>query len=329
MLERMLSLGFERLRVVTRWSPELGAMKSDPPLERRGVRRFHDRMAARSFVERVLRAPGGASQLRLLVRDLSPAPFRSSEDDQEIADRVATLLYSGALALIEVKRDRLDEAAVEGAKVEPVAPQVVEETSWVAFQIKDDESGDPVGNVKVGIKLPKAAKSPRTIPASGSLEFDPCPSGSCELDADFAGHDVGTTLEVIGWGEPSLKEGRGVPFPNPRKRPYALARVVAHRVSSHDTLKSIAEAAGLTWEKLAQFNFGTDDPKKVNQALHSQVGCRKKTHDRQNYVFSDHDDPGLVYVPHKIDFRSLRTGQTHTLRVRKIFRPQRPFLFSY
>ena len=51
-----------------------------------------------------------------------------------------------------------------------------------------------------------------------------------------------------------------------------------------DTLESIAKSAGLTWQKLAKFNWGSDDPKEVNRNLSHYVGCSRKTKDKKNYL---------------------------------------------
>jgi hypothetical protein len=58
----------------------------------------------------------------------------------------------------------------------------------------------------------------------------------------------------------------------PRKSPSAVAIVERHRVCAGETLHSVASSAGLTWKKLAKFNFGTDDVKKVHAHLKADVG---------------------------------------------------------
>jgi hypothetical protein len=103
---------------------------------------------------------------------------------------------------------------------------------------------------------------------------------------------------------------------------------VRHRVRAGDTLESLAERANMTWHDLAKFNFDTDEPKRVNKALRSQVGCTRKTKDGKNYVFDDSDEPGIVFIPQKLERRRASTGQAHTLRVRRVTLPVRLFLFS-
>jgi hypothetical protein len=59
---------------------------------------------------------------------------------------------------------------------------------------------------------------------------------------------------------------------------------------AHDNL--VADA----WD-LIFFNFGTEDPRAVNWYLRHYVGCWAAAPDGRNFAFTDHDDPGFVYVP--------------------------------
>jgi hypothetical protein len=95
-----------------------------------------------------------------------------------------------------------------------------------------------------------------------------------------------------------------------------------HRVRSGDTLESIAEKHGLTWQDLTMFNFGTDVPSEVNLCLHEFTGCTRRTKDRRNYMFSDADVPGIIYVPKRPEKFTLATGERHRIRVK------RPILYS-
>jgi hypothetical protein len=89
-----------------------------------------------------------------------------------------------------------------------------------------------------------------------------------------------------------------------------------HKVKAGDTLDSIAKKAGIPWQDLAWFNFGTAVPAEVNRALHEIVGCTKKTQDGKNFVFSDADVPGIIYVPKSPQAFTLDTGAYHKIRVK-------------
>lgn len=88
-----------------------------------------------------------------------------------------------------------------------------------------------------------------------------------------------------------------------------------HRVKTGESLESIAGQYGLTWQDLARFNFGTDEPNEVNRCLHAYTGCRQRTKDRKNYVFTDDDKPGLLYIPKpKLELK-VDTGSSYLVRL--------------
>ena len=77
----------------------------------------------------------------------------------------------------------------------------------------------------------------------------------------------------------------------------AIVQVEAHKVKSGETLESVAKQAGLKWQDLAFFNWGTKAPAEINKQLEAAVGCTKKTADGQNFIFDDADSPGIIYIP--------------------------------
>ena len=92
---------------------------------------------------------------------------------------------------------------------------------------------------------------------------------------------------------------------------------IEHHVRTGETLASLAEKYGLAWQDLAQCNFGTDVPREVNQCLHEFTGCTKRTQDGKNYVFSDRDVPGIIYIPKLAHSVTLPTGKRHRVRVKR------------
>jgi outer membrane protein OmpA-like peptidoglycan-associated protein len=89
-----------------------------------------------------------------------------------------------------------------------------------------------------------------------------------------------------------------------------------------DTLERIAErerAAGnpVTWQEIARFNWGTDDPHEVDACLRDELGCRKR--DAANhYVISTEDEPrSELLIPVAFKKAGLALGKTYTLRVRR------------
>ena len=68
----------------------------------------------------------------------------------------------------------------------------------------------------------------------------------------------------------------------------------------------VGNRAGANWQTVASnwsvdvadliwFNFGTNDPRRINWYLHYYVGCHK-SNDGKNFSFRE-ADPGLIYIP--------------------------------
>jgi hypothetical protein len=95
-----------------------------------------------------------------------------------------------------------------------------------------------------------------------------------------------------------------------------MALFKAHRVRKGETLAGVAKSSGITWQELAQFNWGTADPDKINERLRDEVGCTRKTRDGWNYVFDDSDHPGIIFIPTQWEQKGLAADRTHTIRVR-------------
>ena len=97
---------------------------------------------------------------------------------------------------------------------------------------------------------------------------------------------------------------------------------IEHRVKTGESLSSLAETHGCSWQQIAMYNFGTAAPDEVNRFLYDIVGCTKRTKDRKNYIFTDADVPGIIYILKTPTPLSLSTGQTHRVVVK------RPILYS-
>ena len=96
-----------------------------------------------------------------------------------------------------------------------------------------------------------------------------------------------------------------------------VADVDILKVQTGDTLESLANANGLTWQQLARFNWNTEDPKQINRCLREIVGCTKRTADGKNYKFDSSDDPGLLYIPKPLQLPGLSLNRPYVLRVSK------------
>jgi len=78
-----------------------------------------------------------------------------------------------------------------------------------------------------------------------------------------------------------------------------------------DTLQAIAEretAAGnpITWQELAKYNWGTDDPATINELLRDELGARKRD-GANNFTISADDTPrSELRIPKKFKSKRVR-----------------------
>ncbi len=70
-----------------------------------------------------------------------------------------------------------------------------------------------------------------------------------------------------------------------------------YRVRDGDDWSAVARRAGVDVWDLIDYNFRTRNPDEVNWYLRRNVGCRRETADRKNYIFSTDANPGVIYLP--------------------------------
>jgi hypothetical protein len=200
--------------------------------------------------------------------------------------------------------------------VKAPSPRIEQDTTWVEVQVVWDESGEPVANLPLVVAPPGGARVMRTTSSEGRVRLDPVDPGTCEARCSFAGLKYSECVEFAGVGESRdvQKPGAGAP-PRNGGRPQAIVQVSRRKVRSGDTLESIAKEAGLKWQDLAYFNWGTREPAKINEHLFAEVGCTKRTVDGKNHVFDDGDSPGVILVPRPWRQVGLAAARRHVVRV--------------
>ncbi len=72
---------------------------------------------------------------------------------------------------------------------------------------------------------------------------------------------------------------------------------IKYKVKDGDSIKSIAESIGMTWQELARLNWGTDDPNEVHWYLKHFFVCTAKAADGYNFKFTSKDEPGILILP--------------------------------
>ena len=102
-----------------------------------------------------------------------------------------------------------------------------------------------------------------------------------------------------------------------------IVKAKKYFVHKGDSLELIAQKHGITWQQLTRFNWGTDDPDEINRYLFGTVGCREKTADKNNYIFTDNDileGDGYIYVPEESPDKTYSTNTPHTIIVDPVIR---------
>ena len=84
---------------------------------------------------------------------------------------------------------------------------------------------------------------------------------------------------------------------NPRPEGYIPTGGRKHKVSTGESLATIAKANGISEDDLNQFTFGTKIPEEINWYLQHRVGCKKETSDHLNWMFTNDASPGIIYLP--------------------------------
>ena len=254
-------------------------------------------------------------------RDPVLATIGSPRDKLALAAR---LLLEGELRLARPERPgwmmrggEADATTSERPAPAPAPP----EKAWLEVRVIDDESGRPYKDVKLTVTLADESVNPSTTNGDGVVEFPNTRHGHAEVTSELPDGGIEQTFAFVGVGEralPEQAEGEEAEQEDLPPGPYRICSVTEHRVRTGETLESVAQRHGLSWQELAKFNWGTAAPPEVNKRLRFVLGCTKKDAAGNNYVFDDADEPGVLYVPRPWKLGGLSTDLAHSLRVRRI-----------
>lgn len=71
-----------------------------------------------------------------------------------------------------------------------------QETNWVAFQVLDDDTDEPVAGVKLKIKLPDGTANVYTTDGAGKIYISGLPDGMCDVE-EMLDDDALEVVEVL------------------------------------------------------------------------------------------------------------------------------------
>jgi hypothetical protein len=306
-----------RIIELSRWHPDAAS----------GTRRtFSSVQAAQSFLRGCLSDTWDRQALRrFLSEEMSSRVVALT--DHVVIDQMAQHLAYGRVHVIERPHEPLrfpnrSRGASEDAEGPPVqSPQTV--LAWIRLRVIHARTGAPIPGIPLHVTLPDDTERDGTTDADGLVVYRDIQPGICMVTCDLQDARLRDTYAFAGLGEmppPPGGDGTETTAPATEESPATrsrIAQIEAHKVKTGESLKSIAETHGMTWQELALFNWDTAEPDAINEHLYDEVGCTKKTSDGYNYVFDDADEPGLLYLPKLWEMTALVTEQTHTFRVRE------------
>ena len=310
-----------RIIELSRWHPDVA----------HGTRRtFSSVQAAQSFLRGCLSDTWDRQALRrFLSEEMSSRVVALT--DHTVIDQMAQHLAYGRVHVIERPHEPLrfpnrSRGTSEDAEGPPVqSRQTV--LAWIRLRVIHATTGVPIPGIRLHVTLPDDTERDGTTDGDGMIVYRDIQPGICMVMCDLQDARLRDTYAFAGLGElpplaPVSGDGAATPAPtteteeSPATR-SRIAQIKAHKVKTGESLKSIAERHGMTWQELALFNWDTAEPDAINEHLRDEVGCTKKTPDGYNYVFDNSDEPGLLYIPEVWEQTALVTEQTHTFRVRE------------
>ncbi len=308
-----------------------------------GQRRVADDGEARSLLSPCEYEPAAMRRIRRLLRDVEPCADDQISDGQVLTS-VARWVGGGRVSMwVSQPPERYMQmtTAPDFDVVEPLLLEPEPELSRVAFQVLEQDSGEPIEGIELSITLPDGSVKKSKTDADGLIDIRDIPVGLCDVRSQRSGQHRGQSVVFTGFGyfvPSNLRSSGGwqrevmdqlkpVSQLPTEEQGLALVEVAEHRVVSGDTLDSIAELYGVTADEITEFNWGTTDPDEVQRSLGSEVGCSRRDADTGDFVFSDDDEPGVVIVPLPFERTAKQTDTRHILKVKRLTVPD-PWVFS-
>ncbi len=279
---------------------------------------YHSADDARHYLERFAHDTGAVIQLRRALAEDSYGLDVPRMTDDEVFEEMAHRVVMRQFGIAEQIPDppviiEKPEPASSSSEPPPL-PRPTKKLTWIEFQVIWDSTGKPVKNVRLVVRTPDGVENYHDTNSEGKVRIDEIEPGSCDLRGDLKAAKLADTLDFVALGSGSASsDGNGAA--QSTSGALRIAHIEAHKVKKSDSIKSLATAAGMTWQELSKFNWGTDVPNEINKHLRDDVGCTKKTKDGYNYMFDDSDDPGIMFIPRKWTQLGLATGSTHVIRV--------------
>jgi hypothetical protein len=294
------------------------------------------REEARAALAQLLEEEGGARRLETALGDELPAGKIDTMSEDELVEKLADGVSAGRYLLVGLRPrpawapELAPLDAPAGAEQDAHDEQVQEaqEKSWIEITIVNLHTGVPVNGVPLLITPASGSEAEHKSNEQGVVRVDGISKGPCVVRCKLGEVTRSDALIFMGsgGGAPPRGGSSGGTSAKRGKVPSIVA-VERHKVRTGETLDGLAKSIGSTWQKVARFNWGTDEPNKVNRSLRTVVGSTKKARDGKNYIFDDGDKPGIVLLPREWRAEGMETGHAYMIEVVPAA-AARPWLFS-
>jgi hypothetical protein len=293
------------------------------------VRQFKTASQAREYLGRFEQNSQSMDRLRRLVKEFDEGRSHRKDDEEEelddeaLLDEVARRVHDHKVVVAErIERftppTLLDEANdAAPANVEPASTPPEKKTTFIEFLVVDNDTGQPYSPVRLVVKQPDGTEVYKTTDSNGLTRIDDLDPGVCQVWCEIKNLKMADTLAFVSMGEAAVDKSPTGDKPGVGST-LRIANIEEHKVKTNESIASLAKGAGMAWQDLAKFNWGTEVPDEINKHLRDDVGCTHKTKDGYNYMFNDSDDPGIVYIPTQWKETDLATGERHVIRARRI-----------
>ncbi len=283
---------------------------------------FLDECDAQTFLSELLTDEANLDVVReFLARDFARLAFFDlrNASDQRITEVLAWAITRKDLRVLRVHAPLREVLlAEEPEALPPRAAMPV--SSWIEVKAIWDETGEAIAGLPLVLEAPGGRTEMRTTDHDGRVRLDPVDPGACEARCSFATLSWADCAVFVGMGEGDAERQKRSAAGGKKleSQPKAIIQFLARKVRTGETPESIAREAGLKWQDIAFFNWGTKVPEEIDRHLADDVGCTKRAADGQSYVFDDGDSPGVILVPRQWKRPGLATRRQHIVRVRPL-----------
>ncbi len=202
-----------------------------------------------------------------------------------------------------------------------------QELTYIKFTVCDDIRDEKLKNIAFEIVLPDGTIHSAKTDSSGEIEVKHIEPGTCTIKTDIADKTIKNLYRYIGLGTQALQEAPKEDQDKNKKEqsnssdntdstnePITFAFIEEYKVETGDTLESIAESFNLSKDDITKFNWNTTDQEEINNCIYRYVGSSLLDSDN-NLVFRSNDDPGIIFIPQKLELTDFKTNDFYTLRL--------------